>query len=88
MLWDNTDRNSEGMTTVPECVPAFSLFPFLLLDWRGFTLKVADHLRQTARSNGLNERKPASTSTTQNVGSVNGTLVYCPDTLHPLAMTG
>lgn len=76
------------MPTVPVCACAFSLLPLVLLDWLRFTLKVADHLRQTARSNGFNERQPASTSTTQNVGSANGTLAYCTDIPYPLAMTG
>lgn len=65
----------------------FSLFSLVLLDWLGFTLKVADHLRQIAWSNRLNEKQPASTSTTQNVDCVNETLVYCTDILYPLAMT-
>lgn len=68
-------------------VRAFSLFSLVLLDWLGFTLKVADHLRQIAWSNRLNEKQPASTSTTQNVDCVNETLVYCTDILYPLAMT-
>lgn len=65
----------------------FSLFSLVLLDWLGFTLKVADHLRQIAWSNRLNEKQPASTSTMQNVDCVNETLVYCTDILYPLAMT-
>lgn len=80
----------KGMLTVCMCVRVrvFSLFPLVLQDCLGFTLKVADHLRQTAWSNRLNEEQPASTGKTQNVDSVNETLVYCPDILYPLAMTG
>lgn len=59
---------------VRACVCIF--FPLVLLDWLAFTLKVADHLRQMAWSNRLNVKQPASTSSAQNVDSVNETLYW------------
>lgn len=43
------------------CVQEYGFFPLVLLAWLGFTLKVADHLRQMLLLNGLNEWKPGST---------------------------
>ena len=72
------------------CAYAFfsPLFPLVLLDWLGFTLKVADHLRQIARSNGLKESNQPQQAPHKNVGTVNETHICCTDILYPLAMTG
>lgn len=74
------------MKACPRCLCVclcifFPLFPLVLLDWLGFTLKVADHLRQIARSNGLKESNQPQQAPHKNAGTVNETRVCCTDTV-------
>lgn len=93
---DSTGTNSKEIPAVPVGVCArmctrvgactFSLFSLVLLDWLGFTWKVADHLRQRGWSNRVSVKRPASTSIAQNVDYASDTPVCCPGRPYPFAM--